>query len=147
MAAPPVAAPPPIAPPMPTAVDPHGIGMAVARLGNSAKKAGKVSLGIASVLLEPGELVECIIAGKVNDLDGLGVLTDRRLLILNDRQFQPDTLSFVVDAQLYVQGIAEGTTATLTFQREGQVAQVARVADVTLAQELAQRVRARAAAG
>jgi hypothetical protein len=117
------------------------------RLSNSSKKSSKVVLGILSVLLEPGELVECLVAGKVHDLDGLLVLTDRRLLVLNDRQFQPDQLSIPVDGAITVRGEAAGSTATITVQREQAYAQLTRVSDVQLAQELAQRIRGRAAAG
>jgi len=118
----------------------------VARLGNSARKASRVALGITSVLLEEGELVECLVAGKVNELDGVAVLTDRRLLLHNDRQWAVDQLSLPVDAALGVQGLADGGTATLTFTREAIAVPVSRIADVPLAQELAQRVRARAVA-
>jgi hypothetical protein len=121
------------------------MGPAVARVGNAAKKAGKVALGITSALLQEGELVESLIVGKVNELDGVAVLTDRRLLVHNDRQWQIDQLSMPLDAALTVQGIAEGGTATLTFVREGIGVPVAKVGDVALAQEFAARVRTRVA--
>lgn len=130
---------------MPAPSDPHAIGMALGRLSNAAKKSSKVTLGILSVVLEPGELVECLVAGKVHDLDGLLVLTNSRLLVLNDRPFEPDLLSIPVDAALTVRGEAAGNTATLTVQREQVYAQLTRAADVQLAQELAQRIRGRAA--
>jgi hypothetical protein len=99
------------------------------------------------VLLEEGELVESLIVGKVNELDGVAVLTDRRLLLHNDRQWAVDQLSMPLDAGLTVQGLAEGGTATLTFVRENVAVPVSRIGDVNLAQEFAQRVRARAAGG
>lgn len=143
--APAAPAPTPPAAPAPLPGDPHALGPAVARLGNGAKKAGRTALGITSVLLEQGELVECLVVGKVNELDGVAVLTDRRLLLHNDRQWAVDQLSMPLDTALQVQGLAEGNTATLTFVRENIGVPVARIADVPLAQELAQRVRARAA--
>ena len=145
-AAAPVAAAPPIITPVPLPGDPHAMGPAVARLGSGAKKAGKVALGMTSVLLQEGELVECLIVGKVNELDGVAVLTDRRLLVHNDRQWAVDQMSMPLDAGLTVQGVAEGGTATLTFVREGIGVPVSKVGDVALAQELAARVRTRAAA-
>jgi hypothetical protein len=139
--------PPPAAPvaPQPAPYDPHAIGAAAARLSGSTKKSSRVVLGILSVLLEPGELVECLVGGKVHDLDGLLVLTDRRLLVLNDRPFQPDQLTIPVDQAVSVRGEATGNTATITVQREQSYAQLTRVSDVQLAQEFAQRIRGRAA--
>jgi hypothetical protein len=143
--------PPPPAPPVAAPVagpgDSHAVGTAFARLSNGSKKSSKVAAGIVSVLLEPGELVECLVAGKVQDLDGLVVLTNRRLVVVNDRQFDPDVVSFAVDAGLTVRGQAADNTATLTLSRESTYAQVAGITDVQLAQELAQRIRARAARG
>jgi hypothetical protein len=123
------------------------MGPAAGRLGNAARKAGRTSLGLASVMLQDGELVQGVVVGQVNQLDGACVLTDRRVFILNDRAWQPDQISFPVDASLYVHGEATGKTASLTFHREGVVVQVSQIADVALAQELAQRVRARVAGG
>jgi hypothetical protein len=138
----PVVAPPP----QPLPQDPHAIGQAAGRLGNAGRKAGRTALGVASVLLQEGELAECLVVGRVNELDGACLLTDRRVFILNDRAWLPDQVSFPLDSQLYVQGEAAGKTATLTFHRAGVVVQVAKITDVALAQELAQRVRAKAAA-
>jgi hypothetical protein len=118
--------------------------MAAGRLSNSAKKSVRTCLGIVSVLLGPGEMVECLVAGKVHDLDGVALLTNQRVLVLNDRMWEPDQISFPVDAGLVVRGEAAGNTATITIQRENLYAVVNRIADVQLAQELAQRIRGRA---
>jgi hypothetical protein len=58
----------------------------------------------------------------------------------------PDQVSFQLDAGLTVQGVAEGNKASLTLSRQGTTAVVAGISDVTLAQEMAQRIRARATA-
>jgi len=137
----------PIAAAVPTPADPHGLGLAASRLSKGHAKAAKTALGIASVLLEDGEVVECVVAGKVNELDGLVCLTNRRLLVMNDRQWLPDQLSLPVDAAMTVRGEAAGTTATITIQREAHAAVLTKVSDVQLAQELAQRIRGRAAGG
>jgi hypothetical protein len=139
----PVAAPPP----QPLPQDPHAIGVPAGRLGNASKRSGRTALGLASVLLEPGEVVECLVVGQVNELDGVCLLTDRRVYILNDRTWLPDQVSFPLDASLYVQGEAAGKAANLTFHRAGVVVPVTKIGDVALAQELAQRIRARVAAG
>jgi hypothetical protein len=69
------------------------------------------------------------------------------VLIHNDRQWAVDQVSFPVDAALTVQGLADGGTATVTFTRENIAVPVSRIADVNLAQELAQRIRTRVAGG
>ena len=148
----PVAPAAPVAPvPMPGPVampgDPHAIGAAFGRLGNSQKKAAKTAVGILSVMLEEGELVECIVSGKVNEADGLVCLTTKRLIVLNDRQWVPDRISLDVDQHMTVRGEAAGTTATITIVREMHQAVIQKVSDVQLAQELAQRIRTRAAGG
>ena len=139
----------PITTPGPMAIpgDPHAIGAAFGRLGNSQRKAAKTAVGILSVMLEEGELVECVVAGKVNEADGLVCLTTKRLIVLNDRQWVPDRISLEVDQLMTVRGEAAGTTATITIVREMHQAVIQKVSDVQLAQELAQRIRTRAAGG
>ena len=150
--APPIPTAPPMPPPVPAAPqplpqDPHAVGQAAVRLGNAARKSGRTALGLASVMLQDGELVQGLVVGQVNELDGACLLTDRRVFILNDRAWVPDQISFPLDGSLYVHGEAAGKAAALTFHREGVVVQVGRIVDVALAQELAQRIRARAAGG
>ena len=145
--APPLPPPPAAAPTIPTSVDPHAFGPAAARLANSARKSARVALAIASSLLDEGELVECVVTGHVLEHDGVAVLTNRRVLVVNDREWKPEVLSFRIDSSLTVRGEAAGSEATLTVQREAQLAVIARIADVPLAQDMAQRLRGRAAAG
>ena len=52
-----------------------------------------------------------------------------------------------VDQLMSVRGEAAGTTATITIVREMHQAVIQKVSDVQLAQELAQRIRTRAAGG
>lgn len=127
--------------------DPHVLGPAVARLGNGARKSARTALAIASVVLDDGEAVEGLVAGQVDGLDGIAVLTDRKLVLLNDRQWRPDRYAFVLDPGLTVRGEAAGAEATLTIEQGGRTAVISRIGDVPLAQELAQRIRARAATG
>jgi hypothetical protein len=131
----------------PTPLDPNGLGAAASRLSRGSAKNARTALGLASVLLEDGEVVECVVAGKVNELDGLVCLTNRRLFVLNDRQWVPDQLSLPVDAAMSVRGEVAGSAASITIQREAHAAVITRIGDLPLAQELAQRIRARAVGG
>jgi hypothetical protein len=75
------------------------------------------------------------------------LLTNSRLLIVNDREFRPDVVEIVVDAAVTVQGWQDDRAAAVLVQRNEVSAQVERIGDKPLAQELAQRIRARAGAG
>ena len=67
------------------------------------------------------------------------------MLLVNDREFRPDVVEFAVDASISVQGWQDDRAAALLVQRADQSAQIERIGDKALAQELAQRIRARAA--
>ncbi len=139
-AAPPPAAP---APPPPVPNDPSGLGAAAGRLGGGARKSGAVALGIASALLRDGEVVECVVLGRFAEANGVVALTNQRLLLANDRQWKPDVVSLAVDGGLVVQGWQDERTAALVFQHDTTSASVDHIGDRALAQEMAQRIRAR----
>jgi hypothetical protein len=144
-AAPPTApapAPAPAGPP-----DPHLLGASVARLGGGARRAGRLAFAVASAVLGEGEVVECAVQGRFQGVDGAAVLTNRRLLLVNGREWKPDVVELAVDAALTVQGWQDDRTAALVFQAGDRTTTVDHVADRAVAQELAQRIRGRAAAG
>jgi len=128
----------PVGPP-----DPNGLGVGVARLGNSARKTAKVAVAVAGALLDDGELVEAVVAGKVEGNGAVLVLTDRRLLLADDRQWKPLTERFAVDASLQVQGWQDDRTASLTLVIGGRQLVLDQIVDRPLAVEMAQRIRYR----
>ena len=67
-------------------IDPHQLGLAVGRLGSAARRHGKVSFAVASALLEPGEVVEAIVQGRLLGEPGVAVLTANRVLFVNETQ-------------------------------------------------------------
>jgi hypothetical protein len=143
-----VAEPPPPGPAPAAALpidDPHGFGLAVARLSGGDRRSARVVLGIAAASLDDDELVESIVVGKLADIDAAAVLTDTRLLLLDDRQWRPGRTEVAVDAGTSVQGLVEGNHATLVFTRGDVAVTLTRIGDLALAQEFAARVRARAA--
>jgi hypothetical protein len=97
------------------------------------------------VLLGEGEAVECAVQGQLYGSNCVVLLTNQRLLIVNDREFKPDVIEIPVDASVSVQGWQDDRNAALLVQRAEVTAQIERIADKPLAQELAQRIRARAA--
>ena len=124
--------------------DPSGLGAALGRLGSSGRKGARASATAAAVLLAEGEIVECAVQGQLYGANAVALLTNGRLLLVNDREFKPDVVEFVVDAEISVQGWQDERTAALLVQRGEHSAQIERIGDKALAQELAQRIRARA---
>jgi hypothetical protein len=139
-------APAPVAsPPTPAANDPAGIGAALARLGGGSRKNARAAATATALLMDEGEYAECAVQGQLYGSNAIVLLTNKRLLIVNDREFRPDVVEFTVDAAITVQGWADDRTAALLITRNDLSAQVDRIADKPLAQELAQRIRGRAA--
>jgi len=124
--------------------DPSGLGAALGRLGSGGRKGAKASANAVAVLLREGEIVECIVQGQLYGSNAVALLTNARLLFVNEREFRPDVVEFVVDASINVQGWQDDRAAALLVQRGDQSAQIERIGDKPLAQELAQRIRARA---
>ena len=90
-------------------------------------------------------MVECLVQGQFYGANAVVLLTNQRLLVVNDREYKPDVVEFTVDGALTVQGWADDRAAALLIQRNELTAQVERIGDRAIAQELAQRIRGRAA--
>jgi hypothetical protein len=125
--------------------DPFGLGAALGRLGSGGRKGAKAPANAAAVLLEEGEVVECAVQGQLFGSNAVVLLTSNRLLIVNDREFRPDVIEMQVDGAVSVQGWQDDRAAALLIQRNELTAQIERIGDKPLAQELAQRIRAKAA--
>ena len=107
------------------------------------RRSARTAAAIASVLLEDGELVEQVLQGSYLGKSAVAVLTDRRLLVVNDREWKPDVRSIAIDPSLQVQGIGDDKSASLTFTGSGEPLSLETISDTALARELAQRVRLR----
>jgi len=123
--------------------DPYGLGAALGRLGNNSRKGAKAAANAAALLLGDGELVECVVQGQLYGANAVALLTNNRILIVNDREFKPDVVEVEVDASTSVQGWQDDKSAALLIQRNEISAQIERIADKPMAQEMAQRIRAR----
>jgi hypothetical protein len=134
---------------MPTAadgpglIDPAGLGAAVGRMVNSARKAGRAALAVVSIELQEGEKVQVVAQGRYLGANGVLALTDRRLLVVNDREWQPDITTVELAPGLVVKGWQDERQAALVFERDGYQMVVDQIADRDLAQELAKGVRDR----
>ena len=122
--------------------DPNGYGAAIMRLAGASRKNAKVAIGIANVLLDEGEIVAVAVAGKVLGHAAVAAYTNKRLLIVNDREWQPLVEEMEIKPDLQVQGWQDDRHASLTFQAGDRTIAVEQIRDRQLAQELAQRLRA-----
>ena len=131
----------PYGPPGPVVIDPHGLGMAAARLGSGARRAGKVALAVLATSLAEGEVVAVVIQGRFRGEPAVAALTGDRVVIANERAWKPDVVAVPVDPELVVQGWQDDRTAALTFVAGDRHEVVERIGDRGLAVELAQRIR------
>ena len=144
--APPMMAPPVMAPPVAASTgpsDPHRLGQAVGLLGLFSKRAGRVCFGIVGALLDDGELVDVLVQGRLGGEDAVAVVTDRRVLFVNDREWKPDVTSLPYLPGLVVKGWQDDRTASLVFEFEGRSTTIEQIGDRDLAQRVATVVRAR----
>ena len=143
---PPPAPLPPAAAPAPVpASDPHRIGVAVGGLGMFAKRAGRACFAVVGALLEDGELVDVLVQGRFNGEDGVAVATDRRVLLVNDREWKPDVVALPYLRGMVVKGWQDDRSASLIFEFEGATVTIEQIGERELAQRLAAVVRARVA--
>ncbi len=137
-------APPP--PPNVGPPDPNGLGIAFDRLSGGAKKSAKVAIAVAGAALDEGELVDSVVAGKVEGNGAVLVLTDRKLLLVDDRAWRPLVERIAVDPGLQVQGWQDDRSASLTLVFAGRQLVIDQIADRPQAVEMAQRIRYRTGA-
>jgi hypothetical protein len=140
----------PVLPPEPDLgdelVDPWALGPAVARMSAAARRGGAVSLGILTTVLVEGEVVEVVVQGTYQHQPAVAVLTDRRVVVVNQRRWRPDVRSIAVDRELVVQGWQDERQATLVFAADGRSVVVSGIDDRPLARDLARQAREMVAA-
>ncbi len=127
--------------------DPAGVEAAMSRLSAGARRAVLAPLAVVTALLENGEVAEAVVQGEYQHRPGVVVLTDRRVLVANDRRWAPDVRTLPLDPALVVHGWQDDRRATLVFVLDGIGVLVGAISDRPLARDLAQRVRARVGGG
>jgi hypothetical protein len=123
--------------------DPHLLGAAISRLGMFSRRSGKVAFALIAHTLEPGEHVEVLVQGRYKGEDGAAAVTERRVVLANDREWKPDVETIDLVSGLTVQGWADDRTASLVFQRDGVTSTIEQIGERELAQRMAALVRAR----
>ena len=124
-------------------IDTSGIGQAVSRLSNGSRNAGKGAFFVLACTLDDDEIVEVVVQCRYRGADGAMALTNKRLLIVNARQWNPDVTPVALESCLTVQGWQDERSAALVFERGGAELVVDKIGDREVAQDLVGRVRAR----
>lgn len=122
--------------------DPHAIGMAVARLGSSARRASKSAVLLAATHLAEGERVESLVQGRVMGVPGVAVLTPHRILVVNEAEWKPLVHVIPLAPDVTVQGWEDERTASLLLQTSAGATTIDMIRDRLLAHEFAHRLRA-----
>ncbi|MDZ7734228.1 MAG: hypothetical protein U5R31_15165 [Acidimicrobiia bacterium] len=81
------------------------------------------------------------------DRDGVVAVTESYVVIVNDREWQPDVVHFRVGPGLTVRGWQDERTATLFFEEDGEQVIIEHIADPVIARETAEFLRRSPGAG
>ena len=136
-AAPAAVVPPPVTP------DPHGLDVAVARLHPDDRERSRVALTVCGALLVAGEQVLGAVTGQMLGRPAAVVVTDSRVLVANDRRWQPVVDEYPIGHRLEVRGRHDHQMAALSFSDDERLTMVDGIAEVDVAVELAEVVRQR----
>jgi hypothetical protein len=95
-------------------------------------------------VLDDGEVVHQLIQGSYLGKNAVAVVTDRRLMVVNDREWKADIRSVPITGALTVQGMGDERSAALTVSGDGDPLEITAI-DPAHAREFAHRIRTRAA--
>jgi hypothetical protein len=135
--------PPSAEAPSATDPDPHGLGVAAERMSGGARRHGRTALSVAAGRLGEGERVELVLVGRYLGFDAAMVLTPSRLLIVNDRPWDPEITVIDAVGAHEVSGWADRRAATLELVGPSGRHVIDRIADADLAESMAVAIRAR----
>jgi hypothetical protein len=121
--------------------DQHGLDVAVARLAPHDRDVARVPLSVCGALLLPGEHVLGAVTGQMLGRPAAVVVTPGRVLIVNDRRWQPIVDVYPIDDRLVVRGRHDRSMAALSIGDDERLSMVDGIHDVELAIELAEAIR------
>ena len=131
----------PVAPTHEPISDPHGLEAAVARIAVADQERAAVAIAVCGALLEPDELVAGVVTGQMLGRPAAVAVTDRRVIIANDRRWQPLVDVYRIDSKLIVRGRHDRQVAALSFADMTRLSMIDGITEVELAIELAERIR------
>ncbi len=121
--------------------DPQDFGKAVDRLHPDDVERARVPLAVCGALLDRAERVRSVVTGQMLGRPAAVVLTDRRVLVVNERRWRPIIDSYDLGPDLRVRGRQDGRVAALSFADEDRLTMVDGIGEVEMAVALAKATR------
>ncbi|MHB1139627.1 MAG: hypothetical protein ACYC2O_11765, partial [Microthrixaceae bacterium] len=121
--------------------DPQGYDTAILRLHPTDRERAHVPLSVCGALLHEHEMVRGVVTGQMLGRPAAVVVTDERVLIVNDRRRQPVVDNFPIYGDLVVRGRHDRQIAALSFADPTRVSMVDGIGEVEIAIELAEHIR------
>jgi hypothetical protein len=121
--------------------DAQGYETAILRLHPQDRERAHVALSVAGALLRDDEVVRGVVTGQMLGRPAAVVVTGERVLVVNDRRWQPVVDVFRIDADLVVRGRHDRHVAALSFADATRVSMIDGISEVLIAIELAERIR------
>jgi len=131
----------PAGPGVPPLEDPQGFDTAILRLHPQDRERAHVPLSVCGALLHEHEHVRGVVTGQMLGRPAAVVVTDERVLVVNDRRWQPVVDIFPIDGELVVRGRHDRHVAALSFADHSRVSMVDGIGEVDIAIELAEHIR------
>ena len=97
----------------------------------------------ALAALADGEQVETVLVGRFRGYEAVAILTDRRLLLANAREWDPEVVSVENLSGLQVEGWVERRSATLRLTDGTMVHVMDRINDTSVAETFTSALRSR----
>jgi len=121
--------------------DPNGLRAVISHLPPAEVQRASVPIAVCGALLQRNERVLGAVTGQMLGRPAVVVVTGSRVLVVNDRQWQPIVDEFRIDSSLVVRGRHDRNVAALSFADADRLALVDGITEVSLAIELAERIR------
>ncbi len=121
--------------------DPQGYDTAILRLHPHDRERAHVPLSVCGALLHEDEHVKGVVTGQMLGRPAAVVVTEDRVLVVNDRRWQPVVDIFPIDGDLVVRGRHDRQIAALSFADATRVSMVDGIGEVEIAIELAEHIR------
>jgi hypothetical protein len=121
--------------------DPNAFERAVARLDVAERERASVALAVCGALLDEDETVLGVVTGQMLGRPAAVTVTRSRVLIANDRRWQPLVDRYAIAPGLSVRGRHDRDVAALSFSDGERMSMVDGITDVELAIELAELIR------
>lgn len=120
--------------------DTNGLAAAIGRLSELEQDAAAVPFSVCATMIEHDEIVLAALAGQMLGQAAAVVMTNRRVLVVNARRWQPIVDVYTLGPDLLVRERHDRDVASLTFSQGERLSTVDAISQVGIAVELADRL-------